>query len=49
MHIDGTHISTKGFGNTRLIVPATSPYNEDTEDPNRRVEIVLHDRTPEPQ
>jgi outer membrane protein OmpA-like peptidoglycan-associated protein len=49
MRIDGTHISTKGYGNTRLLVPASNPYNEDAEAPNRRVEIVLHDRTPEPR
>jgi outer membrane protein OmpA-like peptidoglycan-associated protein len=49
MHIDGSHIFTKGFGNTRLIVPATQPYNEDAEAPNRRVEIVLRDRTPAPR
>lgn len=46
MHIDGSRISTSGFGNTRLIVPPTQPYNEQAEAPNRRVEIVLRDHTP---
>lgn len=49
MHIDPSHVTTKGYGNTRLIVPATNPYNEETEAPNRRVEIVLHDRPATPR
>jgi len=49
MHIDASHITTRGFGNTRLLVPATSPYDEQAEAPNRRVEIVLHDRSPAPR
>jgi outer membrane protein OmpA-like peptidoglycan-associated protein len=44
MRIDPAHITTTGYGETRLLVPATNPYSEDAEAPNRRVEIVLHDR-----
>jgi len=44
MGIDESRITTFGFGSTRLIVPATEPFDEAREAPNRRVEIVLHDR-----
>lgn len=45
MSIDPSRISTRGFGSTRLIVPATQPFDQEKEAPNRRVEIVLHDRS----
>lgn len=48
MQIDASRISTRGFGNERLIVPATVPFDEQKEALNRRVEIVLHDRAPAP-
>jgi outer membrane protein OmpA-like peptidoglycan-associated protein len=44
--IDPANLSTRGFGDTRLVVPATHPFDEAKEGPNRRVEIVLHDRNP---
>lgn len=48
MRIDPARITTRGFGSTRLVVPATQPFDEAKESPNRRVEIVLHDRIPAP-
>ncbi len=45
MHIDESRIVTGGYGSTQLIVPATEPFDADKEAPNRRVEIVLHDRS----
>jgi outer membrane protein OmpA-like peptidoglycan-associated protein len=42
--IDPASLSTHGYGDTRLAVPATHPFDETAEAPNRRVEIVLHDR-----
>jgi outer membrane protein OmpA-like peptidoglycan-associated protein len=45
--IDPTILSTRGYGDTRLAVPATHPFDEAAEGPNRRVEIVLHDRNPQ--
>ena len=48
MGIDPARITTKGFGKTRLIVPAANPDGTATtieqQEINRRVEIVLHDR-----
>jgi outer membrane protein OmpA-like peptidoglycan-associated protein len=47
MSIDPAILSTRGYGDTRLVVPATHPFDEAAEGPNRRVEIVLHDRNPQ--
>lgn len=44
MGLDPARIATRGFGDTRLVVPATRPFDADREGPNRRVEIVLRDR-----
>lgn len=44
MALDAGRISTRGFGDTRLLVPATRPFDADRESVNRRVEIVLSDR-----
>jgi outer membrane protein OmpA-like peptidoglycan-associated protein len=44
MGVDPARVTTRGFGSTRLIVPATQPFDEAAESQNRRVEIVLHDR-----
>ncbi|HVE17180.1 MAG TPA: OmpA family protein [Chthoniobacterales bacterium] len=48
MNIDPARIVTFGFGSTKPIVAATEPFDEVKEAPNRRVEIVLHDRSPSP-
>jgi outer membrane protein OmpA-like peptidoglycan-associated protein len=51
MAIDPSHIQTRGFGKTRLLVPATgAPTDENiqAERINRRVEIVLHDHAQTP-
>jgi outer membrane protein OmpA-like peptidoglycan-associated protein len=44
MGVDPTRVTTRGYGSTRLIVPATDPFDQARESANRRVEIVLHDR-----
>jgi outer membrane protein OmpA-like peptidoglycan-associated protein len=49
MNIDPARIVTRGLGSTRLIVGATQPFDADKEAPNRRVEIVLHDRSQPPE
>jgi OmpA-OmpF porin, OOP family len=49
MHIDPSRLTTRGFGTSRLIVPATLPFDEQKESLNRRVEIVLHDRAAAPR
>ncbi len=48
MRIEPSRIRTQGYGDERLIVPATVPFDEQKETPNRRVEIVLHDRAQTP-
>ncbi len=49
MAIAPDRMTTRGFGDTRLLVPATSPFDQQKESTNRRVEIVLRDReTPTP-
>jgi outer membrane protein OmpA-like peptidoglycan-associated protein len=48
MGVDPARVTTRGFGSTRLIVPATDPFDEAREGANRRVEIVLHDREATP-
>lgn len=49
MGVDPVRVTTQGFGSTRLLVPATQPFDETVESPNRRVEIVIHDRVDAPQ
>ncbi len=46
MNVDPARIATRGFGNTRPIVP---PASIEEESVNRRVEIVLHDRGATPR
>jgi outer membrane protein OmpA-like peptidoglycan-associated protein len=52
MAVDPSRLSARGFGKTKLIVPATGDPTEENieaERMNRRVEIVLHDRSNQPQ
>lgn len=44
MGIAPDRMTTQGFGDTRLLVPATRPFDAAREGANRRVEIVLRDR-----